>query len=252
MVSSKTGKNLWLQDIRKSEYAFGIGKTVAVCILMSYVFYESFALTPVFIPIWIFYMKDWVADISKKKEQEFRLQFRDSIQALASALKAGYSVENAIREADRDIGSMYGEETRIRKEYGRMAHQIEMNMPVSSVLEEFAYRTEQEDVENFVNVFTAAKKAGGDSISIIRNAVRIISDKIDTEKEIQTMLASKKLEFDIMCGVPFAVILYMKLTFGEFLEILYGNPAGTAIMSICLAVYIAAYRIGRKIISIEV
>ena len=86
---------------------------------------------------------------------------------------------------------------------------MDLNMPVSSVLEEFALRTGQEDVENFVNVFTAAKISGGDSISVIRNAVKIISEKIDTEKEIHTMLASKKLEFEIMCAVPFVIILYM-------------------------------------------
>ena len=103
------------------------------------------------------------------------------------------------------------------KELELMVHQIEMNRPVGQVLEEFAERAEQEDVENFVHVFTAAKKSGGDSISMIRNAVRVISEKIDTEKEIQTMLASKKLEFDIMCAVPLVIILYMKMTFGNSL-----------------------------------
>ena len=163
-----------------------------------------------------------------------------------------YSVENAIREAAKDIAPVYGKDTRIIKEYTRMIHKMDLNMPVSSVLEEFALRTGQEDVENFVNVFTAAKISGGDSISVIRNAVKIISEKIDTEKEIHTMLASKKLEFEIMCAVPFVIILYMKMTFGDFLEVLYGNTAGMIVMSICLAVYIAAYRLGRYIIRIEV
>ena len=140
----------------------------------------------------------------------------------------------------------------VMKELELMVHQIEMNRPVGQVLEEFAERAEQEDVENFVHVFTAAKKSGGDSISMIRNAVRVISEKIDTEKEIQTMLASKKLEFDIMCAVPLVIILYMKMTFGEFLDVLYGNAAGAAVMTICLILYTGAYLSGRKLIRIEV
>ena len=127
-----------------------------------------------------------------------------------------------------------------------------MNMSAEEVLKGFAERTGQEDIENFVNVFAAAKKSGGDSIAVIRDAVKIISGKIDTEKEIQTMIASKKMEFDIMCAVPFAIILYMKLTFGEFLNVLYGNMAGAAIMSLCIFVYMGAYVYGRKIIRIEV
>ena len=55
-----------------------------------------------------------------------------------------------------------------------------------------------------------------------------------------------------MCVVPFAIILYMKATFGEFLGALYGNAAGVCVMTVCLLLYVAAYRTGRKIIRIEV
>lgn len=243
---------MWLQDIKKSEYILGAIKTTVVFLLILYVFYGTFAAAPFLIPVWFLYMRDWIRDTAGKKEQQFRVQFRDSIQEMSAVLKAGYSVENAIREVSRELVPLYDKEFRIRKEYDRMTHQLELKMPVAEVLEQFAERTGQEDVEDFVNVFVAAKKSGGDSITIIRNAVRIISGKIDTEKEIQTMIASNKLEFEIMCAVPFAIILYMKLTFGEFLSVLYGNMAGMIIMTVCLCVYIAAYCIGRRIIRIEV
>lgn len=248
----KTETSLRKQDIRKYEYAIGVLKATAATAVMSYVFYDSLIPAPLLLPVWMIYMRDWHDDISKKKEQELRQQFRDSIQVMASTLKAGYSVENAIREAGKDISPVYSEETRIRKEFERMERQMDMNMSAEEVLKGFAERTGQEDIENFVNVFAAAKKSGGDSIAVIRDAVKIISGKIDTEKEIQTMIASKKMEFDIMCAVPFAIILYMKLTFGEFLNILYGNMAGAAIMSLCIFVYMGAYVYGRKIIRIEV
>lgn len=248
----KTETSLRKQDIRKYEYAIGVLKATAATAVMSYVFYDSLIPAPLLLPVWMIYMRDWHDDISRKKEQELRQQFRDSIQVMASALKAGYSVENAIREAGKDISPVYSEETRIRKEFERMERQMDMNMAAEEVLKGFAERTGQEDIENFVNVFAAAKKSGGDSIAVIRDAVKIISGKIDTEKEIQTMIASKKMEFDIMCAVPFAIILYMKLTFGEFLNVLYGNMAGAAIMSLCIFVYMGAYVYGRKIIRIEV
>lgn len=243
---------MWLQDIRTSEYLAGCAKTTGIFVLILYVFYESFMPAFVLFPLWILYMKEWISEMSKKKEEEFRGQFRDSIQAMAAVLKAGYSVENAIRETDKDIAPMYREDARIRKEYARMIHQMEMKIPTDEILEGFARRTGQEDVENFVNVFAAAKKSGGDSTAVIRNAIHVISEKIDTEKEIHTMLASKKMEFEIMCAVPFAIIFYMKLTFGEFMDMLYGNSAGITVMTICLCIYIAAYSLGRKIIRIEV
>lgn len=231
---------------------FGIMKATGIFSIMMYLFYESAYPALFLFPIWILLLKEWIGDTLRKKEQEFRNQFRDSIQSMASALKAGYSVENAIRETKKDILPMYGKDTRIIKEYSVMIRQLDMNRTAVQVLEDFSDRVNQEDVQNFVNVFTAAKKSGGDSISIIRNATRVISEKIDTEREIQSMLASKKMEFEIMCIVPFGIILYMKMTFSEFLDILYNSFAGTVTMTGCLAAYLAAYWFGRKMIRIEV
>lgn len=251
-MRSRIRKNSWLQDIKGHEYIWGLAKSTAVFGMMLYLFYESFLPAFLLFPLWLFYFKEWMEDTARKKEMEFRGQFRDSIQAMSAALKAGYSAENAIRETRRDILPMYGKDTRIIKEYDRMVRQLGMNVTVGQVLREFANRVKQEDVENFVNVFSAAKKSGGDNIAVIRNAVKVISEKIETEKEIQTMLASKKLEFEIMCVIPFGIIFYMKITFGEFLEVLYGNAAGAVVMSVCLILYIAAYCLGRKLIQIEI
>ena len=235
----KIPENLWLQDIKKTEYIFLAVKSIAVILLITYVFYESFLPIFFMIPIWVIYARDGLRDLCRKKEKEFRVQFSNAIQAMGAALKAGYSVENAIREAEKDLAPMYEENVRIRKEFRKMVHQLDMKMPAVSVMEQFSERMKQEDTEDFVTVFSSAKMSGGDSISIIRNAVKIISGKIDTEQEIQTMFASKKLEFEIMCAVPFFIILYMKLTFGEFLSVLYENAAGRCFMTICLIVYIA-------------
>lgn len=248
----KIEENLWLQDIGKKEIIGGVIKNTAICFLISYIFYESFLPIPFLSVIWIMYFRDWVEDRSRKKEHEFRVQFSNSIQSIAAALKTGYSVENAIREAKSDMELMYDERSRIRKEYERMTYQLNMKMSVMNVLERFSERIHQEDVDNFVTVFLSAQSSGGDSISIIKNAIKIISDKIETEKEIEVMLSAKKLEFEIMCIVPYFIIWYMKMTFREFIGILYGNSVGVVIMTSCLVIYMVAYRLGRKLTRIEV
>ena len=184
-------------------------------------------------------MKEWLEEMTDKKEEEFRVQFKDSIQIMAGALKAGYSAENAIRETCHDLKPMYKSESRIIKEYEIMIRKLKIHIPVGQVLSEFAENVEQEDVDNFVTVFTTAQKSGGDSIVIIKDAVKVISEKMETEKEI-------------MSKIPFGMIGYMKLTFGDFLKVLYGNPAGIIVMSICLALYFTAYIWGKKMIKIEV
>lgn len=220
-MKSRIKKNSWLQDITPSEYTVGIIKCTVRFLLILYLFYESILPAILLFPLWFLYMKEWME-------------------------------EKAIRETNRDLIGMYDANTRIRKEYGQMVRKLDLNLSVVTVLNEFAAEVKQEDVTNFITVYAAAKVSGGDSIAIIRDAARTIGEKIDTEREIQTMLAAKKLEFEIMSVIPFIMILYMKMTFGEFLSVLYGTWTGCIVMSICLVLYLGAYRFGRRILQIEI
>lgn len=195
---------------------------------------------------------EWRQGCRKKKEEEFQAQFLDAVQMMISVLKAGYSVENAIRETKKDLLPLHGESSRIHREFSMMIHQMDMNLTAEQVLTEFSRRVGQEDVENFVTVFVMAKRAGGDSIAILKDTVKIIGVRIETEREIRTILSAKKLEFGIMCLIPMGMVFYVRAAFSEFMSVLYGNAAGRVMMSVCLVIYAAAYYMGRKIIRIEV
>lgn len=204
----------------------------------------TFAIVP--------YMKIWLKGQIQKRQREFQLQFKDSLQSLAAALNVGYSVENAMKETKKDLSVMYPKDSRIMQEFTYMIHQLNMNLPLEKVLEEWAQRTEVEEIESFVAVFVTAKRTGGDSISIIRNASHNICDKIDVRREIETMMTAKKLEFKVMIMIPLIILFYMRLSFPEFMEALYGNLMGIILMTICLLVYSVAYMWGRSIVDIEV
>ena len=215
-------------------------KAVLLDAMLAYLFYNTWAAAIVLIPVGIFYLHQWREDYCRKKEQEFREQFQNGMQILASALKAGYSVENAVRETEKDLRPLYPKDSRIRREFIRMIHELDMNL------------TAEQDVDNFVTVFATAKRTGGDSISILKNTVQMIGEKIEVEREIQTLLAAKKLEFNVMCIIPLGMVLYMRMAFPEFLSVLYGSLVGVIMMSVCLGVYAFAWRLGTKMVQIEV
>lgn len=227
-------------------------RAVLLDAMLAYLFYNTWIAAILLVPVIIFYLHQWREDYCRKKEQEFRGQFQNGMQILSSALKAGYSVENAIKETEKDLRPLYPGDSRIRREFNRMIHELNMNLTAEQVLKDMARRIRQEDVDNFVTVFATAKRTGGDSISILKDTVRMIGDKIEVEREIQTLLASKKLEFNVMCIIPLGMVLYMRMAFPEFLSVLYGGIPGVILMSVCLGVYAFAWRMGTKMIQIEV
>lgn len=248
----KTEKNYWQLDIRRSEYVKAFGQGVFLVGLVSYLFYGTFWLMILFSPYLFWHMKNWKKDRILKKQQNFRFQFKEMIQSLESALSVGYSLENALKEADKDLHRIYKEEDMILRELSFMMRQVQMNIPVEQTFRELSERVQDEDVETFVTVFAMAKRSGGDAVEIIRNAVRQMGEKIDVEREIVTIMAAKKLEFRIMTLIPFGMILYLRMSFPEFFQVLYGNPVGVVVMSICLLIYLIAYLCGKKMVEIEV
>lgn len=227
-------------------------KAGGITVLTAWLYYRSAWALPVLAPFWIWKYKNMERDCISKKKKEFLTQFREMIQSMASALNAGYSVENAVRETQKELQLLYAKESVICREMSIIVRQLRVQIPIEQILEEFAERVRMEDVKNFSAVFSAAKKSGGDMIAIIRNTVDQMSGRIEVKREIDTLLAAKRYEFQVMSMIPYIIIAYMSLSFPEFMSCLYGNVIGIGVMTICLVVYMCAYVLGARLIDIEV
>ncbi len=180
------------------------------------------------------------------------MEFKEGILLLSSFLSAGYSAENAFSSSVRELKLLYGEEGLISTEFSHIASQIYMNRSVEQALLEFAGRSGLDDVKNFAEVFAAAKRSGGELVSIISRTASVIRDKVQVKQEILTMTASKQFEQKIMNAIPFFIVLYIDMTSPGFFDLMYGTGAGRILMTVCMAVYIAAFIIARRIMKIEI
>jgi tight adherence protein B len=251
-MTYKRKKNYWQQDIRRREYYKAFLQGILLIGVISYLFYGTFLGAILLSPYLIRYMRSWEEQTIKKRKQEFQLQFKEAMEGLSSALNVGYSVENAMRETLEELQILYKKEELIVREFRYMVHQLDMNLPVETILKEFAKRTQDDKVTTFVEVFSMGKRSGGNMRGIIRNAVCQIGEEIDVRREIDTIMAAKKLEFKVMSVIPFAMICYIKVSFPQFVDVLYGNLLGIAVMTVCLIIYVVSYELGKRIVEVEV
>ncbi len=251
-MNSRIQRNSFQQVIGVSEYAVGVGKSAAVSCLIGWLFYNSWWAVWICIPIGICYFLKWEKDCVEQKKREFRIQFQEALQSISASLSVGYSMENAIKEAKKDLDVLYPEDVMIQKQFNYMIRQLYLQIPLEQVLEEWAKRMEIEEVKNFASICSMAKKSGGNMIAIIRNSIVKIRDELEVKQEIETLLTAKKYEFKVMSIIPLGIVAYMRVSFPEFMDMLYGNGLGAGVMSVCLGIYIGAYILGEKIVSIEI
>lgn len=218
----------------------------------AYLFYRSWIVMILF---WIFYpvyRRRKKKQFIQKRQDILCRQFKDSIQCVAASMAAGYSIENAFKEAYAEIRLQYGKTAWMTEELRYMASCLSLNIPLDQLLYDFANRSGLEDVRSFCEVFVFARRSGGDFIQIIRMTAARISEKNELMESIQTEISGKRMEQKIMNLMPLFILLYVDVSFGGYLDGLYHNGFGILVMTVCLAVYMAAYYMSEKIMGIQV
>lgn len=224
------------------------GKMVLIC----YLFFDS---CKAFLLVLPFIVMDYQKQKKEKIEQQkHRLmkQFQSFMESVASSLNAGYSLESSIVDARHDLGLIYQPNTDIFFEMELMIEGMKVNVPIEERIKDLGARSGIQDIRNFANVVMVAKRNGGNLIHIIDKTVKCISDKMSVEEEIKTLIAAKKLEQKIMMIMPFGILFYLRVTSGEFLQVLYHNAIGVALMTIFLLLIYLADFWAKKIMEIPV
>ncbi|GLB32100.1 hypothetical protein LAD12857_40230 [Lacrimispora amygdalina] len=228
------------------------GQGLLIAALFSYIFYRSLMVFLIFIPFGIIVPFIKRKELKEKRLRQLNLEFKEGILLLSSFLSAGYSVENALLSSSRELSALYGKEGLITKEFQLIESQIRINRPVEQAFLEFALRSGLDDVKNFAEVFSAAKRSGGELVSIISHTADVIRDKVQVRQEILTMTASKQFELKIMNLIPFFIVIYIDVTSPGFFQIMYTTGAGRILMTICMAIYMVAFWTAKRIMDIEI
>ena len=88
-------------------------------------------------------------------------------------------------------------------------------------------------------------------MDIIQKTGSNIEERMEIQREMNTLIAQKKLEGKIMSVVPLGMIVYMWVTSPGFLDVLYHNLYGCCFMTVALILYLVSYGWMQKIVDIR-
>ena len=217
-------------------------------VILAYFFYRSaLAIVPLsFIGILMFRKK--TEELAARDRMELESQFGEAIRGVETALKSGYSVENAFLQSGRDMGRRFGERSMIYEEMEVIRKGIVMNITLEESLSDLGRRSGSEAIEDFARVFAIAKRCGGSMPEVISSSVSTISLQIETREEIAASLSGRRMEQNIMKIMPFGILAYVGMSSPGYFDPLYGNATGIMIMTVLLIVYLVAFYLGDRIL----
>ncbi|HHZ05830.1 MAG TPA: hypothetical protein GX401_03420 [Clostridiales bacterium] len=218
--------------------------------IVIYIFYENIILSVVlgaigglaFIPI-------RKKQVIKKRKKNLLSQFKDMLDAVSTSIGAGKNIYDSFIAAKSDLLIQYSPEADIVSEVDFIVHGINNNIQVEDLLMNFAERSQLDDVRNFAGVFSTCYEKGGNIKDVIRSTTTVISDKIDVQMELETMVAGQKNEQNIMMVMPVVFVLLMKFMGGGLIDL--SSVMGIVSVTISIVIFIIAYFISKKILDIK-
>ena len=219
---------------------------------IAYLFYQNWIAFLCFLPFLKVFLKMTAMAKKEKEKRKMLEEFREMIGFISGALNAAYSLENAFWVAKKELGILYGTKSILVSYLERVLRKLKMNTSLEQALEEFARECQLEEAKNFAQVVAIGKKSGGNLVRIIEKSVHSICLKLETDQQITTMIAAKKMETRIMILFPALIVLYLRLTNGEYIGVLYGNVVGAAVMTVSLGAMVVSAFWSEKIMDIKV
>lgn len=189
-------------------------------------------------------------NLKNKRDKKLRKQFMNLLENLSVSLAAGNTLNDSFVNSKTDMLNQYSKRDMIIIELSEIVSGMENGHTLEEMMTAFGQRAENEDIENFSNVISNCYRMGGNFKDVIRKTRNIISDKIAIEEEIETKLASNKLQHNAMCLMPIALVGMLKLSSASFAANL-SSFLGVVITTIAIAIFVASYFWGQKIIDIE-
>ena len=187
----------------------------------------------------------------KKRKTRLRLQFRDMLEALSVSMRAGNPPAKALQSTRDDLLLLYDENSDIIVETDIIIAMFNNAIPLSEAFHDFATRSGLEDIESFASIYATIEGRSSRADEIVRQTQTIISDKMEIEMEIETLMTAAKNEMNIMTIMPLVILLILGSVAKGLLDSIYTTTGGRIAATVGIMIFAFSVFLGRKISSVK-
>lgn len=230
----------------------------AVCVLLAgavfFIFYHHVLLSLTGGLIMAPFLKRMYSDGRiRNRRKRLRTQFCDMLESMSVAARAGNTELRALEAALADLKLTYPDDTDIVIEVTEIINKYNNGIQLRVLFKDFAERSGIEDIMSFAQIFEVIEGKSNKFADIIRQTQQMITDKVEIEEEIETVLTSAKQESNMMMVMPAMLMLVFSADGKEsMLAMLFTTTMGRLIVTGCLVLFCAAFFLARKMTDIKV
>jgi tight adherence protein B len=192
--------------------------------------------------VFVFFIR-WTGGREKKK---FEKQLPDTLTLLATSLRAGYSLLQAIEAVAQEAPNPTA------REFSRAVTEARLGISVSDALGGIVERTQSEDFEWAVMAIEIQREVGGNLAEVLQTVADTMLARNRLKGEIVALTAEGRISAIVLGSLPFALGAFLWFTNRDYLQPLLDATMGRIAIVVGLLLMGAGIFWLKKIVDIEI
>lgn len=181
----------------------------------------------------------------RRREGAIEDQLPEVVTMIASAMRSGRSLPQALRLAAEEIGSPLG------LALGQLLERTELGDPLDEAIEAWASELDHPDVRLAAGVLELHRRTGGALADALDDLATTLRARRTAAREVRSLTAQARLSATILGLLPIGFFLFMSVIAREDLRAAYETSVGVWAITVGLCLQAAAYLWIRRLLVVD-
>lgn len=188
----------------------------------------------------------WLKRRRKKRTKNFEAGLPDALMLMASSLRSGFSLDQAI------VATSDQAENEVSTELRRAVQEIRIGSPLEAALDRIAERMDSSDFRWVVTALRIQRKSGGNLAELLITVSHTVRERAQMNREVAALTAEGRLSSYVLIGLPLVLFAFLMLTQPSYLEPLYKTSMGLAISGVGIGMLSIGWLLMKKLVQVDV
>ena len=182
---------------------------------------------------------------TSRRQKAFADQLDDSLQLMASSLRAGHSMLQALNS----VAAEAEEPTSV--EFSRVINETRVGRELGHALDETARRTNSEDFVWVTQAIAINREVGGNLAEVLDGVGHTIRERNQIRRQVKALSAEGRLSALVLMALPFGVLAFLAITNPGYIARFTESLAGYAMIAAGVFLLIVGGLWLRKVVNLK-
>jgi len=163
---------------------------------------------------------------ARRRQAAFADQLDDSLQLMASSLRAGHSLLRAVDSVSQEAASPTAEE------FSRIVNETRVGRDLNDSLDEVAERMGSDDFTWVAQAIAIHREVGGNLAEVLDAVCRTIRERNAIRRQVKALAAEGKLSAIVLMALPFGIVSFISITNPGYLAAFTASAIGYAMLAV--------------------